>query len=84
MLHINPEMIPRLEQLEADLETRRARAVAEKWVGEVEGIDLTLRFLRDKRMEAQRVNRTAQKSELGLPLMPAPKPRGRPRRPKIE
>jgi hypothetical protein len=47
MLHINPKMVPRLNELQADLEERRDRAVAEGWVGEIEVIELTLRFLRD-------------------------------------
>jgi hypothetical protein len=58
MLHVNPKMLPRLEELEADLLARRARAEAEGWLGEIDGIDLTLRFLRDKRAQATRVGRT--------------------------
>jgi Phage integrase family len=50
MLHINPKAIPRLnEQFEADLEGQRERAVAEGWLGEIEGNELTLRFLRDSK-----------------------------------
>jgi hypothetical protein len=41
MLHVNPKMLPRLDELEADLLTRRTRAEAEGWRGELEGIDLT-------------------------------------------
>ncbi|MGY0065838.1 recombinase [Streptomyces sp. QTS137] len=54
MLHVNPKMLPRLAELETDLLARRARAEIEGWVGEVEGIDLTLTFLRTKRDETQR------------------------------
>ncbi|MFD6799251.1 hypothetical protein [Streptomyces cyaneofuscatus] len=54
MLHVNPKMLPRLAELEADLLDRRDRAEAEGWIGEIEGIDLTLTFLRAKRDEAQR------------------------------
>ncbi len=79
MLHINPKMIPRLNELEADLQGRRERAVAEGWLGEIEGIELTLRFLRDKRDEALRINRTTQQSDLGVPPMPRHKPRRRQR-----
>ncbi|MDP7707518.1 hypothetical protein [Mycobacterium sp. TY815] len=70
MLHINPKMIPRLNELETDLQARRERAVTEGWLGEIEGIELTLRFLRDKRDEALRINRTTQQSDLGVPSMP--------------
>jgi hypothetical protein len=44
MLHVNPKMLARLDELEADLLNRRARAEAEGWIGEIEGIDLTLTF----------------------------------------
>lgn len=66
MLHVNPKMLPRLAELEADLLDRRARAEAEGWIGETEGIDLTLTFLRPKRDETQR--RTQQPPvDLGIP-----------------
>ncbi|RLV64367.1 DNA integrase/recombinase [Streptomyces sp. CBMAI 2042] len=54
MLHVNPKMLARLSELEADLLQRRTRAEAEGWSGEIEGIDLTLTFLRAKRDETQR------------------------------
>ncbi|MEV0537554.1 hypothetical protein [Kitasatospora sp. NPDC050463] len=40
MLHVNPKMLPRLDELEQDLPGRRQRAEAEGWIGEIEGIDL--------------------------------------------
>lgn len=46
MLHVNPKMPARLREFEADLLSRRTRAEAEVWVGEIEAIDLTLPFLR--------------------------------------
>ncbi|MEV0036737.1 integrase [Streptomyces sp. NPDC050804] len=54
MLHVNPKMLARLSELEADLLQRRTQAEAEGWIGEIEGIDLTLTFLRAKRDETQR------------------------------
>jgi hypothetical protein len=54
MLHVNPKMLPRLDELETDLLTRRGRAESEGWTGEVEGIDLTLTFLRSKREDTRR------------------------------
>lgn len=54
MLNVNPKMIDRLGDLEQDLLARRARAEAENWLGEIEGIDLTLSFLRTKRQQAER------------------------------
>ena len=59
MLDINPKMLPRLDEIESDLLARRARAEHEGWLGEVEGIDLTLTFLRQKREETQRLARIA-------------------------
>jgi hypothetical protein len=37
MLQVNPKMLPRLDELEADLRERRAHAVSEGWLGEIEG-----------------------------------------------
>ena len=66
MLHINPKMLPRLEELEADLLARRAHVEAEGWLGELEGINLTVTFLRAKRQQGQRLARTGP-VHLGLP-----------------
>ncbi|MGW6287736.1 recombinase [Streptomyces sp. NPDC055107] len=65
-------MLPRLAELEADLLDRRARAEAEGWIGEIEGIDLTLTFLRSRRDETQR---RAQRPpvDLGIPARRRPK-----------
>ncbi|HEX9548117.1 MAG TPA: site-specific integrase, partial [Acidimicrobiales bacterium] len=66
MLNINPKMLPRLDEIEDDLLARRARAEHEAWLGEVEGIDLTLTFLRQKRDETQRLARITRVN-LGIP-----------------
>jgi hypothetical protein len=63
-------MLPRLDELEEDLIARRARAEHEGWLGEIEGIDLTFAFLRQKREQAQRHRRTMV--VLGLPSSPGP------------
>ena len=68
MLRIDPRMLPRLDDLETDLLARRERAQAEGWLGELEGLDLTLRFLADKRDQAQRLTRSAATS-LGMPAI---------------
>jgi hypothetical protein len=49
-------MICRLDEIETDLHTRRARAQDEGWLGELEGIDLTLTFLNGKRADAKRLS----------------------------
>jgi hypothetical protein len=72
MLAINPKMLPRLDEIEDDLLARRARAEHEAWLGEVEGIDLTLTFLQQKREETKRLARIAP-VDLGIPVIAAPR-----------
>jgi hypothetical protein len=74
MLNVNPKMIGRLNELEADLLARRERAHAEGWSGEIEGIDLTLSLLRAKRDATARLVRKSV-VDLGIPT-----PRSSPRR----
>ncbi len=65
-------MLHRLDDLEADLIARRQRADDEGWQGEIEGIELTLGFLRGKRRDVTgRFNRT---HDLGIPIPAAPTP----------
>ncbi|MCW2861976.1 MAG: integrase family protein [Actinoallomurus sp.] len=73
MLSINPKMLPRLDEIEADLIARRDRAIAEGWKGEIEGLDLTLTFLRGKRAQTRhaiQMNGTTP-IDLGMPSVPA-------------
>ena len=67
MLDINPAMLPRLAELETDLQARRARASAEGWLGEIEGIDLTLRLRREKQARTSKLAETAGRVALGMP-----------------
>jgi hypothetical protein len=76
MLTISPAMLPRLDELEASLLQRRARAEAERLLGEIEGIDLTLQFLREKRDRAKRIATQQGPVSLGLPS-PSPLPADR-------
>ena len=80
MLHINPAMLPRLDELEADLLARRESAQQEGWLGELEGLDLTLTFLRQKRDQAQRVavRVGSAPTYLGLPRTAVASSRPRP------
>ena len=66
VLQVDPKMLTRLDEIEDDLITRRQRAEAEGWRGEIEGIDLTLSFLREKRSNTQRFTRRVN---LGLPTL---------------
>jgi hypothetical protein len=70
MLAMHPKMLPRLDEIEEDLLARRARAEQEAWLGEVEGVDLTLTFLRQKRDETKRLARVAS-VDLGIPTITA-------------
>ena len=68
MININPKMLPRIDEIEDDLQARRIRAAHEGWPGEIEGIDLTLTFLRQKRDQTRRLARIAPVN-LGIPGM---------------
>ena len=72
VLQVDPKMLARLDDIEADLLARRERARAEGWRGEIEGLDLTLSFLRNKRAHTQRFTRRVQ---LGLPAVHQPSAR---------
>ncbi|MDX2676330.1 tyrosine-type recombinase/integrase [Streptomyces sp. NY05-11A] len=73
MLQVNPKMVSRLNELEDDLEARRKQAETEGWLGEIEGIDLTLQFLREKRKQALRSEQPGRSVDLGIPSF-APRP----------
>ncbi|WP_440581126.1 recombinase [Streptomyces sp. PT19] len=66
MLSVNPKMLPRLVEIEEDLLARRKRAITEDWQGEIEGIDLTLTFLRSKREQSRRFSGQGP-VDLGIP-----------------
>ncbi|ONI81318.1 hypothetical protein ALI144C_22660 [Actinosynnema sp. ALI-1.44] len=66
-------MLPRLDELEIDLELRRIRATAEGWIGEIEGIDRALSCLRDKRADALRLTRITRQVDLGMPTVTPPR-----------
>lgn len=67
MLHVDPRMISRMDEIETDLHARRQRAESEGWRGELEGIEVTLSQLRAKRARAQQLTRT------GPVALPMPK-----------
>ncbi|WP_280393621.1 tyrosine-type recombinase/integrase [Nocardia brasiliensis] len=72
MLNINPRMLGRLDEIEKDLLDRRARAEREDWLGEIEGIDLTLSYLRQKQEQTERLTRLAPEGPTMLVLEPPP------------
>ncbi|WP_369386354.1 hypothetical protein AB5J72_01130 [Streptomyces sp. CG1] len=66
MLRIGPKMIVGLEEIEPDLILRRKHAEADGWLGEIEGIDLTLTFLRTKRAIATKAHQIQQREPIRL------------------
>lgn len=66
MLRVDPKMLDRLGEIETDLHARRKRAEEEAWLGEIEGLDLTLSFLKTTREEALRLNRIPA-VDIGMP-----------------
>jgi hypothetical protein len=66
MLQVNPKMLSQLADIEKDLLMRRKRALEEQWLGEIEGIDLTLTFLRTKQADAARLTQRMP-VDLGFP-----------------
>jgi hypothetical protein len=68
MLHVNPKMLARLDELEKNLLARRDWAEREGWAGEIEGLNLTLALLRSKRDESQRMARRPA-VDLGIPKL---------------
>jgi hypothetical protein len=71
MLQVNPKMLPRLAEIEKDLLLRRKRAEKERWLGEIDGIDLTLPFVLAKQADASRLTRRTPVT-LGIPAVPSP------------
>lgn len=71
MLRVNPKMLPRLTEIEKDLVLRRKRAEDKQWLGEIEGIDLTLTFIRTKQADAARLTRRTRVT-LGIPTTRRP------------
>jgi len=74
MLRIDPKMIDRLDEIRTDLIARREHADTQGWLGEIEGIDLTLRFLAEKRAETLRIAGFSHDTvtPLGMPTIGAP------------
>ncbi|MDW6066370.1 recombinase [Streptomyces sp. FXJ1.4098] len=66
MPQVNPKMPPRLAEIEKDLVLHRKRAEEEQWLGEIEGIGITLTFVCTKQADAARLTRRAPVS-LGIP-----------------
>jgi hypothetical protein len=66
-------MLNRLDVIETDLQQRRQHATAQGWLGEIEGIDLTLGNLSTKWAHAQRLATRPGPVLLDLPASPNPR-----------
>jgi hypothetical protein len=64
-------MLPRLDELEADLEKWKKRALDEGWMGEIEGLERTVQCLRGKRADALRLTRMTGQVDRGMPVLTA-------------
>ncbi|MFJ9615330.1 recombinase [Streptomyces noursei] len=64
-------MLPRLAEIEKELILRRKRAEKEQWLGEIEGSDLTLAFVRTKQADTARLTLRTPVA-LGVPTVPSP------------
>jgi hypothetical protein len=67
MLQVNTKVLPRLDELETGLLDRRSRAEQEGWLGEIDGLDLTLNLVRQQRGETRRMLRRS--TDLGMPRL---------------
>ncbi|MCX5129374.1 recombinase [Streptomyces sp. NBC_00347] len=71
MLPVNPKMLARLAEIEKGHILRRRRAEEEQWLGEIEGIDMTLTFVRAEQADAARLTRRTPVT-LGIPTTRRP------------
>ncbi|WP_218841070.1 hypothetical protein [Nocardia amikacinitolerans] len=62
-----------MAEIEEDLVAQRAHAEQKSWLGEIEGIDLTLSFLRQQRTETERLARLAPAGPVMVTLAPPPR-----------
>jgi hypothetical protein len=67
MLQVNPKMLPRLNDWKRIWRPAGKQAETEGWLGEIEGIDLTLQFLREQRKQALKSEQPGRSVDLGIP-----------------
>ena len=68
MLWPNPEQRPRLVEIRDNLHARIAEAEREAWLGEVEGLRVSLACAHDKIAQIDRRPTTRTPVDLGMPL----------------
>jgi len=77
-LHVNPKMLPLPRRIGIRPGTAEGTRIGGVWLGEIDGVDLTLQCLRDKRAAALRLARITRQVDLGMP--PSAQPDDRTRR----
>lgn len=65
---VDPRMLTHLDEIETDLLACRDQIQVDGWIGELEGIDLTLAFLRGRREEANRLQHRERVALFALSL----------------
>jgi len=74
MLWPDPAQRPRIAEIRDNLTARITEAEKEGWLGEIEGLQISLAGANDKLAQIDRRHRGRQPVALGLPAMP-PQPR---------
>ena len=68
----DPAQRPRLAEIRDNLIARIAEAEREGWLGEVEGLQITLAGAEDKLAQVDKRTRTGTSTDLARPASPAP------------
>jgi len=76
MLWPAPGQQPRLIEIRDNLTARIAEAEHEGWLGEVEGLQISLTGAQDKLAQLNRRSPTTKTTNLGLPRTPGTAPAG--------
>ena len=71
MLWPDPAQRPRIAEIRDNLTARITEAESEGWLGEIEGLQISLAGANDKLAQIDRRRRGRQPVALGLPAMPA-------------
>ena len=77
MLWPDPAQRDRLAEIRDNLTARIAEAQEKGWLGEVEGLQISLAGAREKLAQIDNANRNTTTADLGIPAFPAPSQRDR-------
>jgi hypothetical protein len=74
MLWPDPAQRHRLQEIRRNLHDRIAEAAREGWLGEVEGLHVSLAGAKDKLAQIDRRQASHPATDLGIPAFPRPSP----------